>query len=83
MTVKEFFEKYPNAKEVIKVGDCLFLAHHWGSAQDHAKRHGLKIERIPAPNSEEEDPGTGEVQEAGAEAQKPVKKRGRGRKKSE
>ena len=83
MTVKEFFEKYPNADEVIKVGDCLYLSHHLGAAKDHAQRYGLKIERIPNPSKgvvaddEVKDPA-GKV-----EAQKTPAPRKRGRKKAE
>lgn len=45
------FKQYPDALMGYKVGDCEFLACHYGSAVDHAKRTGQTLETIENPKA--------------------------------
>jgi hypothetical protein len=47
--IKEFFNQNPNATQVLKVGDDLFLAGFYADAVKLAKSKGLAVEAIDRP----------------------------------
>ncbi len=48
--ISAFFNEYPNADSVLKVGDELFLVHYLASVIEYARRKGLEVETIKNPN---------------------------------
>ena len=51
MSIKEFFEKYPNARFVWQVGDELYLANAKKKAVAKAIQKGLKLEKVENPKT--------------------------------
>lgn len=50
MTVEQFFEQYPLAPAVLRVGEDLYLPHARGAANSHAKRINQEVEEFANPS---------------------------------
>jgi hypothetical protein len=48
--ITQFFEENPLAPELLNVGGQLFLAGHYGAAEDCAKRIGAQVEVVKNPS---------------------------------
>lgn len=54
MTPEEFFKQYPDAVEVLQVGDDLFFADYEKSASEFAQRVGIPLNRVSRPKATSE-----------------------------